>query len=214
MDKRFLNTPSVALGQLKKETFRMADMAMHSLDIAFRGFIERNLGAIDVVNEENENIGRLSEQISDYLVKVSASGISLSDEKNVSCLHSNVGDIARIAELADNITKYTRREVRDNLMFSDGINEKLEKMYKLLPAQYDLVKQIVLDDATDLISSADEFEDETDSMRKELVAEHIARLAQGKCRPENNTVFINLVCNLERIGDHLNFIAHSAENGS
>ena len=214
MDKRFLNTPSVALGQLKKETFRMADMAMHSLDIAFRGFIERNLGAIDVVNEENENIGRLSEQISDYLVKVSASGISLSDEKNVSCLHSNVGDIARIAELADNITKYTRREVRDNLMFSDGINEKLEKMYKLLPAQYDLVKQIVLDDATDLISSADEFEDETDSMRKELVAEHIARLAQGKCRPENNTVFINLVCNLERIGDHLNFIAHSAEIGS
>jgi phosphate:Na+ symporter len=49
-------------------------------------------------------------------------------------------------------------------------------------------------------------------MRRDLVAEHIARLGQGKCRPENNTIFVNLVCNLERIGDHLNFIAHSRDN--
>ncbi|MBQ7369381.1 MAG: hypothetical protein IJW58_00230 [Clostridia bacterium] len=55
-------------------------------------------------------------------------------------------------------------------------------------------------------------EDDIDAMRKVLVAEHITRLAQGKCRPENNTVFINLVSNLERIGDHLNFIAHSLDN--
>jgi phosphate:Na+ symporter len=61
------------------------------------------------------------------------------------------------------------------------------------------------------MSESDRLEDEVDAMRKELVAEHIQRLAQGKCRPENNTVFINLVSNLERIGDHLNFIAHSLD---
>ena len=211
MDKRFLNTPTVALGQLWKETFRMADMSMDSLRTAFGGFIERDLAVVEKVYETNEHIAKLGEQISDYLVKVSASGVSLSDEKTISALHSNVGDIARIAELADNLTKYTKREVRDNLVFSEGINEKLEVMHGMLQEQYLLVKQVMLDGDRTVVARSDELEDEIDNMRRELVAEHITRLGQGKCRPENNTVFINLVSNLERIGDHLNFIVHSTD---
>ena len=212
MDKRFLTTPTVALGQLKKETFRMADMSMESLKTAFRGFIDRDMDAVGKVYQANENIAKISEQISDYLVRVSASGVSFSDEKLVSALHSNIGDIARIAELADNLTKYTKRAVRDNLVFSDGINEKLEVMHDTLHEQYALVKQVMLDGDHGVVSASDALEDKIDGMRRELVAEHILRLSQGKCRPENNTVFINLVCNLERIGDHLNFIVHSTDN--
>ncbi len=211
MDKRFLATPSVALGQLQKETFRMADMSMESLRLAFNGFIERDLNAIEKVNETNENIAKISEQISNYLVRVSASGVSYADEMQVSALHSNIGDIARIAELADNLTKYTKREVKDNLIFSEGINEKLIEMHEALQKQHGLVKQVILEKEYSLLSASDELEDVIDRMRRELVAEHITRLGQGKCRPENNTVFINLVCNLERIGDHLNFIAHSLD---
>ncbi|MBO5737065.1 MAG: Na/Pi cotransporter family protein [Clostridia bacterium] len=212
MDKRFLTTPPVALGQLKKETFRMADMSMESLQIAFRAFIERDINALEKVYETNENIVKISEQISDYLVRVSASGVSFADEKRVSALHSNIGDIARIAELADNLTKYTKKEVSDNLVFSEGINEKLTVMHEKLQQQHLLVKQIILDKNYALMPQSDALEDEIDTMRRDLVAEHITRLGQGKCRPENNTIFVNLVCNLERIGDHLNFIVHSRDN--
>ena len=209
MDKRLLATPTVAIGQLNKEVFRMADMAMESVQIGFDGFIQRDLEAVDKVLANNEKIMILGEQISDYLVQVSASGISLADEKIVSALHSNVGDVARIAELADNLTKYTTREVKDNLVFSEGINEKISDMHDLLRKQYALVKQVALDKNYAVLAESDEVEDRIDDMRRDLVAEHILRLGQGKCRPENNTVFINLVSNLERIGDHLNFIAHS-----
>ncbi len=212
MDKRFLTTPTVALGQLWKESFRMADEAMESLHLAYKGFSERDISAIEKVYEKNEGVAKMGEQISDYLVQVSASGVSLSDEKEISALHSNIGDIARIAELADNLTKYTKREVKDNLMFSDGINEKLGEMHEMLRAQYALVKKVVLEKQREYLIESDEMEDKIDNMRRDLVAEHIVRLGQGKCRPENNTIFINLVCNLERIGDHLNFIAHSRDN--
>ncbi len=211
MDKRLLNTPPVALEQLKKETFRMADMSMESVGVAFRAFIDRDESVLDKVYESNENIAKISEQISDYLVHVSASGVSYSDEQLVSALHNNVGDIARIAELADNFTKYTKREIKESLVFSEGINAKLEVMQQLLQKQYALVKRIILEKDRSILSESDGLEDEIDTMRRELVAEHIVRLSQGKCRPENNTVFINLVCNLERIGDHLNFIAHSMD---
>ncbi len=212
MDKRFLNTPSVALGQLTKEVFRMADMAMESLNTALGGFIARDMSVSEAVSANNERVATLDRQISDFLVQISASGISLSDEKLVSALHSNLGDVSRVADLADNFTKYTRREVRDNLMFSDGINDKILEMHDVLRKQYDVVKKIILDKRYELMEESDKLEDEVDAMRKELIADHILRLSQGKCRPENNTVFINLVSNLERIGDHLNYIAHSLDS--
>lgn len=212
MDKRFLATPAVAIGQLKKESFRMADMAMESLRVAFDGFIRRDLAVIDAVYDYNARVSKLGGQISDYLVRVSASGISLSNEKEVNALHNSIGDIERIAELADNLTKYTQREVRDNLVFSDGINEKLSEMHAMLHDQYALVKTTVLENKRDLIQASDDLEEKIDEKRRELVAEHITRLSQGKCRPENNTIFINLVCNLERVGDHLNYLVHNDEN--
>ena len=212
MDKRFLSTPALAINQLTKETFRMADMAMESLQTAFDGFVERDLSAVDKVLASNENISRLSEQISDYLVQISASGISLGDEKLVSALHNDVGDIVRIAELADNLTKYTRKEVNDSLVFSSVVGEKIAAMYDLLRKQYDLVKRISLEKDYALMADSDKVEDEIDNMRRDLIADHIARMGRGECRPENNAVFINLVSNLERIGDHLNYIAHSTDN--
>ena len=190
----------------------MADMSMDSLRTAFGGFISRDMGAVEKVYEANAIIATLGEQISDYLVRTSASGLSFSDEKEVSALHSNIGDIARISELADNVTKYTKREVKDNLVFSEGINEKLAAMHEKLHEQYALVKRIVLDNEKALVPESDGLEDEIDAMRRALVAEHIERLSKGKCRPENNTIFVNLVCNLERIGDHLNFIVHSLDS--
>ena len=208
MDKRFIGTPAVAIDLLKKDTFVMADMAMRSLRSAFEGFIARDMDAIETVISSNEAIAAIGEEISDYLVKISAEHTSILDEKQVSALHSNVGDIVRVSELAENLTKYTKRAVRDELYFSDGINEKLVQMHELLKAQYVLVKSIVLDGDRKLVADSDALEDQIDEMRKDLVAEHILRLAQGKCRPENNTVFINLVSNLERVGDHLNFIVH------
>ena len=212
MDKRLLNTPAVAIAQLTKEVFRMADMSMDAITVALGGFIARDTSVAESVSNKIEKISRLEKQISDYFVQVSASGITLTDERLVNAMHTNLGDISRIADLADNFNKYTRREVRDNLIFSDGVNEQIIQMRELLCKQYELVKKIVLEKRFDYMQESDALEDEIDGMRKELIASHIVRLRQGKCRPENNTVFINLVSNLERIGDHLNFIAHSLDD--
>ena len=211
MDKRFLNSPALAISQLKKETFRMADMAMASLATAFNGFIRRDVSTVEKVAANNELIADLSKSISDYLVKVSAAGPSLEDEKKISALHNNVGDIVRISELADNLTKYTRKTINENLTFSPVVGTKLSEMYALLQEQYSLVKRIVLMKEYNIMNESDETEDRVDNMRRSLIADHIDRMQRGECNAENNPVFINLVSNLERVGDHLNYVAHSVD---
>lgn len=211
MDKRFLTSPALAISQLKKETFRMADMAMASLATAFNGFIHRDMSSVEKVAANNERIADLSKAISDYLVKVSAAGPSLDDEKKISAMHNNVGDIVRISELADNLTKYTKKTVNENLTFSPAVGTQLTEMYALLQEQYSLVKRVVLMKEYDLRDDSDKVEDRVDNMRRSLISDHIDRMQRGECNAENNPVFINLVANLERVGDHLNYVAHSVD---
>ena len=211
MDKRFLTSPALAISQLKKETFRMADMAMASLATAFNGFIHRDMSTVEKVAANNERIADLSKAISDYLVKVSAAGPSLDDEKKISAMHNNVGDIVRISELADNLTKYTKKTVNENLTFSPAVGTQLTEMYALLQEQYSLVKRVVLMKEYDLRDDSDKVEDRVDNMRRSLISDHIDCMQRGECNAENNPVFINLVSNLERVGDHLNYVAHSVD---
>lgn len=61
------------------------------------------------------------------------------------------------------------------------------------------------------LREVDALEDEIDNERRRLVQTHIQRLNEGKCQPQNSSVFINLVGNLERAADHITYIAHSIE---
>ena len=60
-----------------------------------------------------------------------------------------------------------------------------------------------------LLDEIDKLEDEMDAMRSKLIKDHIVRLEKGECSLSSSSIFINLVSNLERAGDHLHVIAHS-----
>ncbi|MCK7485230.1 MAG: hypothetical protein MZU97_06480 [Bacillus subtilis] len=46
-------------------------------------------------------------------------------------------------------------------------------------------------------------------MRKQMIDDHVKRLNEGVCSPNNSAVYVNFVSNLERVGDHINYVAHS-----
>ena len=124
-----------------------------------------------------------------------------------------MGDVVRIADIADNFTKYTRREVEKNMAFSDGVIEEVSDMVKSVERLYELTKKTVLEDDKSLLAEVDGVEEKIDAYRKKLIDGHIERLNKGQCKPESSSIFINLVSNIERLGDHLTYIAHSVEIG-
>lgn len=211
IDDRFIQTPALAITQARKEVARLSDLAMDSLEIAYSGFMNKDVDCAEKVYSANEEIAMIGSQITTYLIKVSAGGVILQDEKEINSLHNNTSDLVRISELADNLTKYTRREVNDGLTFSPIVGEELEKMYAMIKKQHDVVGIILENKDASLIPESDRIEDEIDAMRKSIIAGHIDRMNKGECKAENNSVFVNLVSNLERIGDHFNYVAHSVE---
>ncbi|MEW6082358.1 MAG: PhoU domain-containing protein [Bacillota bacterium] len=51
-------------------------------------------------------------------------------------------------------------------------------------------------------------EDDIDAMEKAMRRAHIKRLNEGRCYPGSGVVFLDVISNLERIGDHASGIGH------
>lgn len=214
LDERMLSSTSIAISQLEKEMVLLSDVAMDSFRIAYRSFKNGDSSLTAPAQEKINQANGLYSEIVDYLIRLSAQS-KLSEEESISKLHNNVGDIMRIAEIADNFTKYTHRALKHDLRFSDHVKEEIDVMIQRVEELYSLTRHLVLEKEAGLLLRIDEVENEIDSFRKKLLDRHIKRLNSGECRPECSGVYVNLVSNLERLGDHLTYIAHSVtiENG-
>lgn len=210
LDERMLLTPALAIEQLKKETVVLADCAMDAFDTAYTAFRERDKSAAAQVMEKIEKAQEKSNQIMAYVIKTSAVA-GESAEKEVSIVHNNIADIMRIAEIADNFVKYTARICDNQLSLSEtaatGTNEMVDTIHKL----FQFTKELILTGDLSLLPHIDSIEDKIDNYRKILIDGHIERVNTGVCTPAISSVYINLVSNLERLGDHITYVAHSFE---
>ena len=211
LDDRLLRQPSVALGHLYQEMGKMITYAVSTLTEAFEAFIKKDVTVKQDVQDRNAKLSAANRAAVEYLVKLSASSLVMEDEKTISSMHYVLNDIVRIGELADNVTKYTDHYEKDGLVFSGEFLNMTQEMYEKITKLYVASLSAFLDKDFSRLKEVDEIEDEIDNYRRTLVNKHIKRLNEGKCQPQNSSVFINLVGNLERAADHLTYIAHSIE---
>ncbi len=211
MDKRLLVTPSLALGQLVKQTTYTAGVAIKCLNNAVAGFIAKDDSKLADMTADVNKVGELSREITDYLLEISAMDISLNEEKLVNVLHRDNIDVVRIADIAENIVGYTHKAIDETLTFSEVVKHDLNRLMSLINEQYELVVNIVENNDLLKIKQSDEIEQEIDATKKRLLDEHIERMSRGECNAENNSLFVSLISNLERVGDHLSLMAHSVE---
>lgn len=211
LDERLLRQPSVALGHLYQEVGKLITYAVDTLTEAFEAFIKKDTSAKKDVQERNAKLSDANRAAVAYLVKLSASSLVMEDEKTISGLHYVLNDIVRIGELADNVTKYTDHYENDGLVFSGEFLSMTQEMYEKIRKLYVASLAAFLDKDFSKLKEVDEIEDEIDNYRRTLVNRHIKRLNEGRCQPQNSSVFINLVGNLERAADHLTYVAHSIE---
>jgi len=209
LDKRILNVPSLAIESASKEMMRILDISMNTLDKALDGFYASDKSTIESIEKTVDEINSAGQSVTDYLVKISATEhIDHQSEQIVSSMHYAIGDILRVGELSHNVTKYTKRRIKDDLHFSDKVIVELKAFNDLLHTLHDTAKEVFMTKNNALLDKVDQLEDKIDSTRRRLVNEHIARLNKGECKAESNSVFINLVNNMERIGDHIETLAH------
>lgn len=206
LDERILSSPSLAISHLEKELVLLADSAMDAFRTAYRSFQARDKSQIEPTQKKIEEANATAQGIINYLIRLSAQS-RLSEEQSISKLYNDVGDVMRIGEIADNFTKYTARTIAQNLQFTKTGTAELDEMVSQVEALYGVTKEYLETKDSGLLPQVDQAEDRVDGLRRQFIDNHIRRLNLGECKPECSGVFINMISNLERLGDHLTYIA-------
>lgn len=212
LDERMLAAPSVAIAQIEKELILLSDTAMDAFRTAYKSFEKADKELIPSAQKKIKKVEDIYNRVVSYLVQISIQSNLPEDEKKISVLHDNLSDIMRIAEIADNFTKYTKTTVDSHLEFSNSVKAELNEMVESIERLYKLTTELIFAKNTALFADIDFEENKIDDYRKRLINDHISRLNDGRCKPESSGVFINLVSNIERLGDHLTYIAYSVMN--
>jgi len=210
LDERFLKNPGIALNQAVQYYQLMAKKALEDLNISIDAFLNKDKSKQEKIDGIEKEVLLMSQKLVDFNVKILSAGVSEEGNARISRMQLDIADIVRLTEVADNITGYTIHEVNDSLIFSDVVFKQIIKMKEYLNQQYNYVRIITEQPSLALLAKTSQLENQIDNLRTEMISQHMDRLSKGECHPSSSGVFINLVGNLERCGDHFNFIAERA----
>jgi phosphate:Na+ symporter len=74
---------------------------------------------------------------------------------------------------------------------------------------YDYVCKVFANSDLSYLPDVEREENATDNMNNLMQQSHLQRMNEGQCSAEAGSLFLQLAVNMERIGDHMNNVAHS-----
>ncbi|MEW6189681.1 MAG: PhoU domain-containing protein, partial [Actinomycetota bacterium] len=146
--------------------------------------------------------------ISDYLVKLSQKPLTKDQSRKLAGLNHVITEIERIADHINNIAQLAEHKINRNLPFSSKAMEQLQYMFSKVKEVYDDVVVALKNEDNEVAYKVIQGESEIDDIEKKLQVDHIKRLEDGICLPKAGILFVDVLRNLERIGDHTDSIAH------
>ncbi|MDK0982793.1 Na/Pi cotransporter family protein [Clostridium perfringens] len=209
LDERLLETPVIAAGQVQKETLRMANKAKENLELSMKAFRENNESLVKKVYDNEKLINILEEEITAYLVKLSKCDLSAKESNLVASTFHIVTDIERIGDHVENIADLTLEKVGRKLKYSEDALNEIDYIYNQTIKALDITIDSYANENIEEAGTIYEIERKIDASQKEFRENHIKRLSQGSCNAYDGAIFMDLLSNFERIGDHATNIAES-----
>ena len=209
IDDRLLETPVIAAGQVIKETIRMANKAKQNLELSMSAFMNQDEEQIKKVYENESIINTLEEEITTYLVKLSKCELSDKEKSIVASTFYIVNDIERIGDHAENIADLAIQRSNKKLQYSEDAIKELEEIYNYTLTALEIAIESYENRDIKKARTLENVEERIDSSQKEYSEKHIKRLYNGKCNAYAGAIFLDLISNFERIGDHAKNIAES-----
>ncbi len=202
LDKRILETPSVAVVQIINEISRMGDIARSNVNRAVNAIIHGDEKLINQVYENEAAINELEKKITEYLLEVSNSAISPEQSKRVLSLFNTVHDVERIGDHAENLVELAQFKIDNRIIFSNMAIEELKEIYEAVDNTLEKAFIALKTDDEEIVKEVDMYERKVDNLRDEFRESHIKRLNNNECNINAGVIFLDILTNLERISDH------------
>lgn len=207
LDPRLLSTPSIALGQAQHEILRMGELARETLNDASNYFFTRDSEVAELALQKEQLINHLDRKAIEYLVKIQQSSLNEQESGKASILMQTINDLERIGDHAENMIELTDYSITHKVEMSEEALGELKQMIDITDKAIEHALLALTNQDTQMAQSVLDKEHELDQLEQKFRKQHIMRLNQNECNGNSGAVFIDMLSNLERMGDHSKNIA-------
>lgn len=202
-------SPSIALSQTKQEVIHMGEFAIHGLEETHQ-FLRTKLNKhADTAIHYESAINNLDRKITDYLIRLSSRSLSDVDSAIHSLLMDSIRDIERIGDHFENIVELIEYKQLNKIVITNLAMDDLDEMFQLTTFTVKEAIQSLAENDKELARDVVKKEEKIDKLERKLRKKHILRVTKGKCTGHAGIVYVDIVSNLERIGDHAVNIAEA-----
>ena len=213
LEKHLLHTPLIALAQAKREIVRMTKRASKAVHEAVDGLITDDKAKLGNVRQIEDVIDNFQNEITSYLVALSREQLSDQVSRELPVLLHTVNDLERVGDHAVNIVEIAERKIEQKMSFSDPAKAESEQLKNEVNQMLGHILAVLQNGDSQEAKSALVNEENLNKMQVDFRRNHVRRMSDGVCAPEKGLIFIDLVDNIEKIGDHLTNIAQAALGG-
>ncbi len=213
LEHHLLNTPVIALDQAKREILRMAERAQKAFHRAVVGLLESDRKQLAKVAQTEDTIDEFQSEITSYLVALSRRQLSNQVSIELPVLLHTVNDLERVGDHAVNIVEIAERKIEQKLIFGESARSEADKLKAEIDEMFDSVSMALEHNDIEAARRALVNEENINRMQIDFRRSHVQRMTDGVCSPRAGLIFIDLVDNIEKIGDHLTNIAQAVMGG-
>ncbi|EAL16417.1 sodium-dependent phosphate transporter [Bacillus cereus G9241] len=195
-------SPAIALTEAQKEIIRMAEFSLDGLKEANQFLNTQDKKHADMATQLEGAINNLDKKITEYLVLLSEKPLSPTDSEKHSVLAGVVGDIERVGDHVENLVELVDFQISNRVSLSDEALAELNEMLELTISTLQDAVEALTNFDTELAQTVIAKERKIDQMERVLRKRHVLRLNERSCSGDASIIFVDMVSNLERIGDH------------
>ena len=207
LDERFFETPSFAVTQCKTVAVRMANHARECIFAAMELMEKFDQDKCNEVFRLEEKIDRYEDALGEYIVKLSKLDITENDNKTLTMILHNMGDLERISDHARNIAETAIELNKKGLDFSSSARKEITVFMDAVHEVVNLAVNSFERNDVKMAKEVEPLEDVIDAIHNEVKSRHIKRLKDGTCTIELGFILSDLGTNLERVADHCSNLA-------
>lgn len=208
VDDRLVSTPPVALMQVKKEIDYMISLVEENTRLCFVAMDTGSAEHNERICENEKIINFTNSALTEFLIKLSAV-VDGSDEKIIGSYFHVLNDLERIGDHAENFHEIGLEMIKRNILFSEHAFEGITKMRDTVVQMLEIAKNIFETLNKEELSALAQLENSVDNMKKDLIASHFARLAEGNCSVDVSPYYTSVIIGLERVADHIINVGYS-----
>ncbi len=155
----------------------------------------------------------LQYEIKSYLAALSTKELSDKMSVQLTVLLHTINDLERVGDHAVNIVEIAERKIEQKLSFSDSALAEAAQLKKEAEQMCDYIIKALEDNNIEAAKSALVNEDNLNKMQIDFRRSHVQRMSEGICSADTGLIFIDLVDNVEKVGDHLTNSAQGVIGG-